>query len=78
VAIAGTVTLVPVPSKRLFGPKAAADYLGVHEDTLKKMTALEQICAFNLNGRRAYRVEDLAAFVESLPEWYDSIGEKSA
>jgi excisionase family DNA binding protein len=67
-----------VPSQRLFGPKDAATYLGVHEDTLKKMTALEQIPAYNLNGRRAYRLEDLAAFVESLPEWYDSAGEKSA
>jgi hypothetical protein len=42
------------------------------------MTDLEQIPAFNMNGRRAYRIEHLQAFVESLPGWYDSTGEKSA
>jgi hypothetical protein len=72
------VAVMQVPAQRLFGPKAAAKYLGVCEDTLKKMTDLEQIRAFNLNGRRAYRIEDLAAFVDSLPGWYDSSGEKSA
>jgi hypothetical protein len=42
------------------------------------MTDLEQIPAFNLNGRRAYRIEDLERFIESLPGWYDDAGEKSA
>ena len=78
IGIPKAVASTQVPGQRLFGPKAAAKYLGVHEDTLKKMTDLEQIPAFNLNGRRAYRVEDLQAFVESLPGWYDSTGEKSA
>ena len=62
----------------LFGPKAAARYLGICEDTLKKITDLGQLRAFNMNGRRAYRLEDLDAYVESLPGWYDSTGEKSA
>lgn len=70
--------LIPVPSRRLLGPKAAAKYLGICEDTLKKMTDLDQIRAFNMNGRRAYRLEDLEAFIESLPGWYDALGEKSA
>jgi hypothetical protein len=47
-------------------------------DTLKKITDLKQLRAFNMNGRRAYRLEDLDAYVESLPGWYDSTGEKSA
>jgi len=33
---------------------------------------------FNMNGRRAYRLEDLDAYIESLPGWYDSTGEKFA
>ena len=66
------------PTRRLVGPKAAARYLGICEDTLKKITDLGQLRAFNMNGRRAYRLEDLEAYVESLPEWYDSTGEKSA
>ena len=72
------IALVQVPNQRLFGPKAAAKYLGICEDTLKKTTQFGQVKAFNMNGRRAYRLEDLEAFVESLPEWYDSTGEKSA
>jgi hypothetical protein len=72
------VVVMQVPAQRLFGPKAAAKHLGICEDTLKKMTDLEQLRAFNLNGRRAYRLEDLTAFVESLPGWYDSPGERSA
>jgi len=71
-------SLTQVPNQRLFGPKAAARYLGICEDTLKKITDLEQISAFKLNGRRAYRFEDLERFVESLPGWYDGGGEKSA
>jgi len=72
------IALIQVPNQRLFGPKAAARYLGICDDTLKKITDLEQIRAFKLNGRRAYRLEDLERFIESLPGWYDDLGEKSA
>lgn len=72
------IASMQVPNQRLFGPKAAARYLGVCEDTLKKMTDMQQLPAFSLNGRRAYRLEHLMAFVESLPGWYDLPGEKSA
>jgi hypothetical protein len=49
-------------------------------DGLDKMETIRraQLRAFNMNGRRAYRLEDLDAYVESLPGWYDSTGEKSA
>ena len=73
-----STALVQIPNQRLFGPKAAARYLGICEDTLKKITDLEQLRAFKLNGRRAYRLEDLEQFIESLPGWYDDVGEKSA
>ena len=78
VVMGKAMALMQIPNQRLFGPRAAASYLGVCEDTLKKMTDLEQISAYNMNGRRVYRLEDLTAFVESLPGWYDSTGEKSA
>ena len=67
-----------IPKQRLYSPKSAARYLGICEDTLKKITDLEQIRAFNLNGRRAYRIEDLDQFIESLPGWYDQPREKPA
>ena len=74
----GPQEIVGIRKQRLLGPKAAATYLGICEDTLKKITDLGQLRAFNMNGRRAYRLEDLDAYVESLPGWYDSTGEKSA
>jgi len=76
--ISKPVTFILKPTQRLFGPKAAARYLGICEDTLKKISDLGQLMAFNMNGRRAYRIEDLEAYVEALPGWYDSTGEKSA
>ena len=72
------MAIIPKSSQRLFGPKAAARYLGICEDTLNKITDLGQLKTFNMNGRRAYRLEDLEAYVESLPRWYDSSGEKPA
>jgi hypothetical protein len=72
------IALVGIRNQRLFGPKAAARYLGICEETLKKISDLGQLRVFNMNGRRAYRLEDLDAYVESLPGWYDSTGEKSA
>ena len=64
--------------QRLFGPKATAKYLGICEDTLKKITDLQQIRAFDFNGRRAYRIEDLDQFIATLPGWYDRDGENPA
>ena len=72
------IAIAGIRNQGLFGPKAAARYLGICEDTLKKISDLGQLRAFNMNGRRAYRMEDLDAYVESLPGWYDSTGEKSA
>jgi|SRR5688572_16354058 len=70
------IALIEVRNQRLFGPKAVARFLGICEDTLKKISDLGQIRAFNMNGRRAYRLEDLVGYIESIPEWYDSAGEK--
>ena len=72
------VALIQVPNQRLFGPAAAARYLGISDDTLKKYTDLRQLTAYNFNGRRAYRLEDLDYLIEHLPEWDDAAGEKPA
>jgi len=69
------VALIQVPNQRLFGPAAAARYLGVDPDTLRKYTSLGMIEAYNLNGRRAYRLEDLDCLIESLPKWKNGGGE---
>jgi hypothetical protein len=69
------IALIQVPNQRLFGPKAAARYLGIDTDTLRTITDERLIAAYDFRGRRAYRWEDLDRFIESLPVWKNSAGE---
>ena len=59
-------------------PFPAFQHLGICTDTLYKITDLGQVQAYDFNGRRAYRLEDLDALIESLREWHDAAGEKPA
>jgi excisionase family DNA binding protein len=63
------VALIQVPNQRLFGPKAAARYLGISTDLLYEITAEGLIATYDFRGRRAYRLEDLDRFIESLRLW---------
>ena len=63
------ISLIQVPNQRLFGTKAAAQYLGVHPDTLRKYADLEWIKARKLERRRVFSLEDLNAFINALPEY---------
>ena len=67
--VGNLVTLIEVPSQRLFGTKAAAQYLGIHKDTLRKYADLGQITARRFNTRRVFTLEDLDAFIDALPEY---------
>ncbi len=71
------IALIQVPNQRLFGMKAAARYLGVHEQTLRKLTDLGEIKARRMGSRRVYALEDLDSYIDSLPGWYHDPGEKS-
>jgi len=71
------IALIQVPNQRLFGMKAAARYLGVHEQTVRKLTDLGEIKARRLGERRVYTLEELDRFIDSLPEWYHGPGERS-
>ncbi len=71
------VALIQIPNQRLFGIKAASRYLGLHAQTLRKLTDLGEIKARKLGERRVYTLEELDRFIESLPQWYDALGEKS-
>ena len=66
------VAFIQVPNQRLFGTKAAAKYLGVHEQTLRKLTDLGEVAARRMGSRRVYALEDLDGYIESLPRWYDA------
>ena len=72
------IALIQIPIQRLFKVQAAARYLGISDDTLKKYTALGLVKAHDLKGSRVYKLEDLDRLIESLTEWDDARGEKPA
>ncbi len=63
------IALIQVPNQRLFSTRAAAQYLGICEDTLRTYADLGDIPARRLGRRRVFTLEDLDAFIESLPEY---------
>ncbi len=67
--IGKAVALIQIPNQRLFSTKAAANYLGVHPDTLRKYADLSRIRARKLERRRVFALEDLDAFINALPEY---------
>ncbi len=67
--------LVHVPNQRLFKTKEAAKYLGIHPDTLRTYADLGRITPRRINKRRVFTLEDLDAFIDSLP-CYDAPGGK--
>ena len=73
----GIAPLVAVPLQRLYKVRAAAKYLGVHEQTLRKFTEEGLIAAPLMGNCRVYTLEDLEACVASLPRWYYGAGERS-
>jgi excisionase family DNA binding protein len=73
----GISALVTVPLQRLYKVRAAAKYLGIHEQTLRKFTEEGLIPARLMGNCRVYTLEDLEAYVASLPRWYYGGGERS-
>lgn len=67
-----SIHLMPVPDRRLFAVKHAARYIDVSVDTLKKYTDMGFIKAYDFFGRRAYRLEDLDAAIDALPQWEEN------
>ena len=61
------VALVRVPKRRLLSAKATAQYLGIHEQTLKKITARGELQGRTIGRRLVYCLEDLDRYIESLP-----------
>jgi len=64
-----------VPAQRGFKMRAAAQYVGIHPQTLRKLTDEGKIRARNMEGKRVYLLEDLNAYMERLPQWYYGDGE---
>jgi hypothetical protein len=69
------IALIQIPNQRVFGPKAAACYLGVHVQTLKTMTDEEAIHARWMRNRKVYLLEELDRYIDTLPAHNPSCGE---
>ena len=69
------VALIQVPNQRVFGPQAAACYLGIHEQTLRKITDEGEIKAKWMRNRKVYLLEELDRYIESLPTYNSNRGE---
>jgi len=64
------IQIVAVPEKALFYTGAAARYLGISSNTLRKRSDLELIpCRQDENGKRVFLLEDLDAYRKSLPPY---------
>jgi len=62
----------PVPTERLLAVGAAAKYLGISDDTLRKYANLGRIAVYRfINGHRAFKLEDLNRLIDELPSWND-------
>lgn len=64
--------LKEVPRQRLFRISAAARYLGISRDLLRKYSDLGEIPAKRMNVRRMFVLEELDKWIASRPEWTDS------
>ena len=71
----GVAQVVSIPVQRVFPPRQAAQYLGVHPQTLKKLTDEGKLPARWMRNRRAYLLEELERYVQSLPDYNQSRGE---
>ena len=65
--IGRAITFVQVPNQRLFAVKAAARYLGIHAQTLRKLVGLGLLEARRMGSRRMFTLEELDRFIEDLP-----------
>ena len=70
--IGKAIALIQIPNQAVFGPKAAAQYLGMNVKTLKKLTDLGEVPARRRGNRRAYLLEDREEYRKNLPQWYDA------
>ncbi len=73
--ISTSADLKQVPNRRLFGTAAAAKYLGVHPNTLRKYSDLGYLQALEIAGRRVFDLVELDRFISSLPG-YNGNGER--
>jgi len=62
--------VVKIPAQRAFSKAAAAQYLGISPNTLLDMTAAGVFHPVNMRGRRAWMLDDLDRYLNSLEPWH--------
>jgi len=63
------IALIQIPNQRALKTKAAARYLGVHPQTLRKYVDEGKIHAKREGTQRVFLLDELDRFIEGLPEW---------
>jgi len=73
-----TIAIIEVPEQFYFKVSAAAKYIGLSANTLRKYTDLGRIKAKRLpNGDRIYRKDWLDEFMENLPDAVETFSIKA-
>jgi excisionase family DNA binding protein len=63
------VALIQVPNQRGFTIAEAARYLGMHMQTLRKLSDLGEIPCRRVGRHRLFLLDDLDRWLESQPKW---------
>ena len=61
--------IIQVPDKRKLSVAEAAQYLGVHEQTLREKADLGEVPARREGRCRVFLLEDLDKYLDGLPAW---------
>lgn len=66
------VALIQVPNQRGFPTTEAARYLGMHPQTLRKLSDLGEVPCRRVGKHRLFLLEDLNRWLESQPQWVNN------
>jgi len=61
--------LKDIPSQRGLKIEDAAKYIGMHPQTLRKLTDLGQVPCRRIGNHRVFLLEELDRWLESAPAW---------
>lgn len=58
-----------IPAQRGFNVADAAKYLGMHPQTLRRLSDLGEIACRRVGKHRVFLLEDLDSWIERQPKW---------
>ena len=63
------IALIQIPNQRAFSVTEAARYLGMHPQTLRKLSDLGAVPCRRAGKHRLFLLEDMDRWLESQPKW---------